>query len=155
LTVVDNCDATGQDTAEVTISGPTPPPGTGTPNPTATATGTAEPPPDNITLGYCYIVNYGDTLSGIAWYYGIPLQDLAYVNNVPLDYFVKLGEGLFIPYGPITEGANGYQVQYGDTIHSIAYQCAVTPAAVAEANGIPVDAELTPGEVIIIPIGRY
>jgi len=155
LTVIDNCDAIGQDTAEVTVSGATPPPGTGTPGATATATATAEPPPDDVTLGFCYIVNYGDTLSGIAWYYGIPLQDLAYVNNVPADYFVKLGEGLFIPYGPITEGANGYQVQYGDTIYSVAYQCAVAPAAVAEANDISVDTALTPGEVIIIPIGRY
>lgn len=157
LTVVDNCDATGQDTAEVTVSGPTPPPETATPGPneTPTAEPTAPPPPDNITLGYCYIVHYGDTLSGIAWYYGVPLQDLAYVNNVPPDYFVKAGEGLFIPYGPITEGANGYQVQYGDTIQGVAYQCAVSPAAVAEANGIPVDTTLTPGEVILIPIGRY
>jgi LysM repeat protein len=156
LTVTDNCNASGQDTAEVLISGPTPPGETVTPDPNQTPT--TEPttsPPNNITLGFCYIVHYGDTLSGIAWYYGVPLQDLAYVNNVPPDYFVKAGEGLFIPYGPIVEGANGYQVQYGDTIQSVAYQCAVSPSAVAEANGIPVDTALTPGEVIIIPIGRY
>ncbi len=158
LTVTDNCNAVGQDTAEVTISGPTPPaetvtPGPGTPTPTATAT--PEPPPGDVTLGYCYIVQYGDTLSGIAWYYGISIHDLAAVNNVSTDYFVKLGEGLFIPFGPITDGPNGYQVQYGDTVYSIAYQCAVTPATVAEANDIAVDTTLTPGEVIIIPIGRY
>jgi hypothetical protein len=157
LTVTDNCNVVAQDTAEVTISGPTPPAQTGTPDPNQTPTPivTVTPPANDVTLGFCYIVQYGNTLSGIAWYYGIPLQDLAYVNNVSPNYFVKLGEGLFIPYQPISEGPNSYQVQYGDTIQSIAYQCAVSPGAVAEANDIPVDSTLTPGEVIIIPLGRY
>ena len=93
LTVTDNCNAIGQDTAEVMIVGPTPP----SPNETPDPEPTTEPPSGDVTLGFCYLVQYGDTLSGIAWYYGISIQELAMVNGVSSDYFVIAGQGLFIP----------------------------------------------------------
>jgi LysM repeat protein len=152
LTVTDDCNATGQDTAEVTIIGPTPPAPGDTPTPTPTPTGT--PPPADVTLGFCYLVQYGDTLSGIARYYGIPLLDLAAVNGVSPDYFVITGQGLFIPMSEITNGPNVYQVQADDTLNIIAYQCGLTTTALAEANGLDINDTLTPGEIIIIPLGR-
>lgn len=153
LTVTDNCNATGQDTAEVTIVGPTPP-ANGTPTPAnSTPTPTPATPP-NETLGFCYLVQYGDTLTGIAWYYGISVTDLATVNGVSPDYYVLAGQGLFIPMGPITNGPNTYQAQAGDTLYGLAYQCGLTPAALAEANNLDVNATLSPGQVVIIPLGK-
>ncbi|MBN1220614.1 MAG: LysM peptidoglycan-binding domain-containing protein [Anaerolineae bacterium] len=150
LTITDDCNAVGQDTAEVTIVGPTPP----SPNHTPTPTPTGSPPPAETTLGFCYLVQYGDTLSGIAWYYGIPLYDLAAVNGVSPDYFVIAGQGLFIPMSEITDGPNAYQAQAGDTLAIIAYQCGLTITALAQANDLEPNAAVSPGQTIIIPLGR-
>jgi len=152
LTVTDNCNATAEDTTEVTIVGPTPPTpnGSQTPMPTQTAT----PAPNQHTMGFCYLVQYGDTLSGIAWYYGLAVQDLAVVNGVSPEYYVLAGQGLFIPMGQITTGRNAYQAQAGDTLYGLAYQCGLTPAALAKANNLDTNATLSPGQVIIVPLGR-
>ncbi len=143
LTVTDNCGATGQDTAEVTIVGPTPP-----------SQNNGTPAPTSATMGFCYRVQYGDTLSGLAWHYGLPLRDLAAVNGVSMDYFVIAGQGLFIPTGEIKTGPNTYQVQAGDTLNSIAYQCGLTIKTLATANGLAVDTNLTPGQLITVPPWR-
>jgi LysM repeat protein len=148
LTVTDDCGATAQDTAGVTIVGPTPP-ATGTPTtptPTATPGGSAQG-----TIGFCYRVQYGDTLSGLAWRFGVSWQDLAWVNGVPMHYFVIAGQGLFIPTGQITAGPNIYQVEPGDTLNSVAYQCGITINRLAQANGLGQNDALTPGDFIIIP----
>jgi LysM repeat protein len=156
LTVTDNCNATGQDTAEVVIVGPTPPTPDGNGNtPTPTVAVTATPVlSQNQTTGFCYLVQYGDTLSGIAWYYGLWLQDLAAVNGVSTEYYVIAGQGLFIPIGPVTTGPNVYQAQADDTLYSIAYQCGLTPAAIATANNLDINTALKPGQSLIIPLGR-
>lgn len=177
LTITDNCGATAQDTTDVTIVGPTPP-ATGTvtvtstvtatpivtstpvmtTTPIATATATLPPtgqgPEDNYhmgTLGFCYRVQYGNTLSGIAWYFGVPWPDLAMVNGVSPEYYVIEGQGLFIPTEPIQSGPNLYQVETGDTMYSIAYQCGLPVGQLAWANGMSPDQVLTPGEVVAIP----
>jgi LysM repeat protein len=154
LTVTDNCNATSQDTAGVTIVGPTPPSSSGDNNSTPTPSATNSSPSVEATLGFCYLVQYGNTLSGIAQYYGIPLQDLAAVNGVSPDYLVVTGEGLFIPSGEIINGPNAYPVQAGDTLNSIAYQCGLTTTALAEANDLDQNTELSPGQIVIIPLGR-
>ena len=102
-------------------------------------------------MGFCYLVQHGNTLSGIAQYYGIPLQDLAAVNGVSTNYLVVAGEGLFIPLGKIINGPNAYLVQAGDTLNNIAYHCGLTTTALAEANELDTNAELVPGQTIIIP----
>jgi LysM repeat protein len=148
LTVTDDCNATGQDTAEVSIVGPTPP---ANGNSTPTATPTNSPPSSEATLGFCYLVQRGNTLTGIAWYYGVSVQNLAAVNGVSTDYFVIAGQGLFIPSGEIINGPNAYLVQAGDTINGIAYRCGLTSTALAAANGLDTNAELVPGQTLIIP----
>ena len=154
LTVTDNCNATSQDTAEVTIVGPTPPASNGDNKSTPAPSPTNSPSSSQASLGFCYLVQRGDTLSGIAWYYGISLQNLAAVNGVSTDYLVVAGEGLFIPSGKITNGPNAYLAQAGDTFNSIAYQCGLTTTALAEANGLGPNTELSPGQVIIVPLNR-
>jgi LysM repeat protein len=154
LTITDNCNATSQDTAEVTIVGPTPPASNGDNQSTPAPSPTNSPSSSQTTLGFCYLVQHGDTLSGIAWYYGISLQNLATVNGVSTDYLVVAGEGLFIPSDKIISGPNAYLAQAGDTFNSIAYQCGLTTTALAEANGLDPNTELSPGQIIIIPLGR-
>jgi LysM repeat protein len=162
LTVLDDCGETAVTTTEVTIVGPTPPANgtvtatpvmTSTPVVTVTATPTAPSQPAQATLGFCYLVQPGNTLTGIAYYYGVSLYDLATVNNVTTEYYVKYGQGLFIPSGPVRPGPNAYTAEAGDTLYSIAYQCGVTAYQVAQANNLDINASLSPGQVITIPIG--
>ena len=151
LMVTDDCGASSLATAEVTISEATPPSGTSTP---VVPTPSPQPPPDG-TLGFCYRVQYGDTLSGIAWRFGVSWQDLAHVNKVGMGYFVISGQGLFIPVGPITEGPNIYEVQDGDTLNSIAYHCGLSTATLAHANGFDLNESLSPGQMVMIPPWRF
>ena len=154
LTVLDDCAATASTTAEVTVVGPTPSAddddddGEATATPTATSEAAA-----NVTIGSCYKVQRGDTLTGIASSFGVSLHDLARVNNVTTQYFVLADQGMFIPDGPIKPGPNGYEVQTSDTLNSIAFQCGVTLSHLAQVNGLNYDAALTAGQVIIVPIG--
>jgi LysM repeat protein len=159
LTVTDNCGEPGQDITNVTITGPTPPANNdGTPS-TATPTSTPTPgtptPPASATLGFCYRVQYGDTLSGIAWRFDVPWPDLALVNRVKMSYYVISGQGLFIPTGEITQGPNVYEVQPDDTLNSIAFQCGLSTTALAQANGLTPEASLSPGQQLTIPLWRY
>ena len=104
------------------------------------------------TLGFCYQVQRGDTLSGIADAFGVPLPDLAYVNGVSPHYYVIAGQGLFVPVRAINpNGPNIYQVQPGDTMHSIAYLCGISVTELARANGAYPDTVLAPGQIVRIP----
>jgi LysM repeat protein len=161
LTVTDNCGDIGSDTVDVTITGPTPPPpGTGTPtattqpNPGPTAT---PPPPDPSagTMGFCYRVRPGNTLTGIAYHFGVSVPALAEVNGVHPDYYVLAGQGLFIPTDEIRPGPNVYEVQEGDTLDSIAFQCGLSTAKLAGANGLTPGQSITPGQLLGIPLWSW
>jgi LysM repeat protein len=157
LTVTDNCGAMATDAAQVTIVGPTPPAsGSPTPSPTSqsNATPAAERPPSSGsgTPGFCYRVQPGNTLSGIAWYFAVPVEDLAAVNNISPEYFVIAGQGLFIPGRPPQPGPNFYEVQPGDTFYSIAFQCGLPAVMLADANGVTPDEWLDPGQTVMIPL---
>ncbi len=151
LTVTDNCGATSEDTADVTIVGPTPPAnGTTTPTPA--------PPPSNppagATLGFCHLVQRGQTLSGIAAAYGVPWPTLAEVNGVGPGYFVIAGQGLFIPTSEVQYGPNVYEVQPGDTLSSVAGQCGLTANILATVNNLGPGVGLSPGQLLVIPPWR-
>jgi LysM repeat protein len=151
LTVTDNCGATAEATADVSIVGPTPPAnGTTTPTPPATS----EPAPEGATLGFCHLVQRGQTLSGIAAFYGVPLPILADVNAVSMGYFVIAGQGLFIPVSEVQYGPNVYEVQPSDTLGSVAYQCGMSPGILATVNNLEPGANLTPGQMLMIPPWR-
>jgi LysM repeat protein len=73
-----------------------------------------------------------------------------------MNYFVIAGQGLFVPTGEITdEGPNVYEVQSGDTMNSVAFQCGLTSASLASANGLGLDDSLTPGRMLLIPPWVY
>ena len=161
LKVTDNCGDSDDDTADVNIVGPTPP-ANGSPTPDAGSPtpgeGTPTPPAGSAsgTVGWCYRVQYGDTLTGIAHRFGVSVRDLSFVNGVNMNYFVIAGQGLFVPTGEITdEGPNVYEVQSGDTMNSVAFQCGLTSASLASANGLGLDDSLTPGRMLLIPPWVY
>jgi LysM repeat protein len=157
LTVIDNCGAMADDTADVNITGPTPPAAT----PPA---GTVEPQPSATdetqnsvagTQGFCYRVQPGNTLTGIAYHFGVPVRDLAEVNAVGPAYYVIAGQGLFIPTGELVDGPNIYEVQSGDTLNSIAFQCGLSISRLATANGLTSGQSLTPGQFLGIPLWTW
>ena len=172
LTVTDNCGETAEDTADVTVVGPTPPASeeeeegdeaddskdsadAGEGSNANTVTQAAIESPIAGTVGFCHPVQYGDTLSGVAAQYGVPLQALAKVNGVGLNYYVIAGQGLFVPVGDVREGPNVYQIQPEDTLNSIASQCGLATATLAQVNGISVDQGLTPQQTVVIPPWRF
>ncbi len=57
------------------------------------ATPTPSPPP------IIYVVQEGDTLAGIAARYGVSVEALQRVNNVPNPLFLQIGQRLIIPVG--------------------------------------------------------
>jgi LysM repeat protein len=148
LTVTDNCVASSQTTVEVTITGPTPPSSSETPAPEATSEGSSTA---SATMGFCYRVQSGDALSDIAWRYRVPASVLANVNSIDMDYVLIVDQGLFIPTGPLRGESNAYQIQNGDSLDDIAYQCGLSAGMLANINGLTANAALTPGQNLIIP----
>lgn len=48
-----------------------------------------------------YTVRAGDTLNSIAARFGVPVQELIRVNNIPYPYNIFIGQNLFIPIRPV------------------------------------------------------
>lgn len=114
-----------------------------------------------------YIVKQGDTLSGIAFEFGIGIEELRNANALPSD-LIYPDQQLFIPAKPTeltsqtappvdTSAVDGtpslirYQVKSGDTIESIASHKGLNPADLRTANAMIGDA-LLPGQFITVPL---
>jgi LysM repeat protein len=163
LTVTDNCSAVASVEAGVTITEATPPdatPEAGATPETNDDTAVSQPPapvappvdPAQGTVGFCYLIQRGDTLYGLAQRYGVPWADLAYVNGVSPEYCVKAGLGFFIPVRPITPNTpNLVQVQPGDTVNSLAYMCGVSVDELARLNRLTPNSTLVPGQIVVVP----
>jgi LysM repeat protein len=128
-----------------------------TPLPTASAS--AQPSPSVVvslpapSAGGTYVVQVGDTLSGIADQVGVSWQLIAQANNITgPDYVIQVGQILTIPVPPSTSpDANAYVVKEGDTITAIAQQFGVQPTDLADYNNVANWDAIKVGQVLYIP----
>lgn len=117
------------------------------PSPTPTVT------PVLPSAGGTYVVQEGDTLTGIADQVGVPWQLIAQANDIQgPDYIIQLGEILTIPVAPsISPNPNAYVVKQNDTITSIAQQFNVSPTDLADYNNIANWNDIKVGQTLYIP----
>lgn len=116
--------------------------------------------------GQVHIVRRGETLSGIAVRYGVPIATLAQANNIRNRNLIYVGMRLWIPGGntpapapapapaPSPGSSTTYTIQRGDTLSAIARRYGVTVAALRQSNNIANVNRIYVGQRLQIPGGR-
>jgi len=104
--------------------------------------------PKNGTISV-YVVQPGDTLSGIAQMFGVSQGTILSANDLPSKSVLQLGEKLVIL--PVT--GISYTVKKGDTLASIAKTYGGDVAEIESYNSID-ETSLSVGSTIIIPNGE-
>ncbi len=96
-----------------------------------------------------HIVRPGETLSGIARYYGVNVWALARDNNIINPNFIYVGQRLVVN----TAGTTGtiHVVQPGETLSMIAAHYGVSIWAIAQANGLYNINYIWVGQRLLIP----
>lgn len=107
-----------------------------------------------------HVVQRGDTLSSIARWYGVSVQQLAAANNIPNPSRIYVGQKLCIPggWGPNPEPppwpqpgcGQWYTVQRGDNLTRIAQWCGTTVQSLVYLNGIHNPSHIYVGQVLRI-----
>ncbi len=113
------------------------------------ASGSASAP----ACGQYYVVQWGDTLSGIAWQSGLGVDTLLQLNNLSGNT-IYAGQSLCLPAGvSSTQPANAtyYTVKAGDTVAAIAFRFGVTQAAVIRANNLSSSGLIYVGQKLVVP----
>lgn len=112
-----------------------------------------------------HVVRPGQTLSGIAWMYGVSAWSVANANGIWNWNYVYVGQMLVIPYGgypnyypqpvnnyyPRSTYGCYYWVRYGDNMIAIARRFGGDPWAIARANGIYNLNWIYAGQRLLIP----
>jgi LysM repeat protein len=80
-----------------------------------------------------HVVQYGETLSSIAYQHGTDYQTLAALNGLTNPNLIFLGQVLKVNGSVVS---NVYTVQYGDNLSSIAAKLCTTYQALAQRNGL-------------------
>lgn len=100
------------------------------------------------TDGTTYIVQPGDTLSGIAARYGTAYQSLAAINNIADPNRIYPGQEIVIDGAATEASTEYYTIQPGDTLSGIASTYGTTWQWLAEINGIDTPDLIHPGTTI-------
>lgn len=100
------------------------------------------------TDGTTYIVQPGDTLSGIAARYGTTYQSLAAINNIADPNRIYPGQEIVIEGAAAEASTEYYTIQPGDTLSGIAARYGTTWQWLAEINGIDTPDLIHPGPTI-------
>ncbi len=109
--------------------------------------------------GFYHVVRYGETLSQIAQYYGVPAWHIMEHNRqIRSPHLIYAGYSIWIPtYVGGTGGGyagicNRYHpVRYGDSLFGIAYYYGVNLHAIVAANGIVDPDYIYAGTSLYIP----
>jgi|GEM_PF-119492 len=117
----------------------------------ARASGRARPPPAPEVV----TVARGDTLVAIARRAGVDARAIAAENGIGDPRSLRPGQRLRIPRGAGEPAAapipRTYTVRSGDTLYSIAQRHGVTPAAIADLNGLRNRHRLSVGQRLQLP----
>lgn len=102
-----------------------------------------------------HTVRSGDTLTAIAYRYGITVNDIVQANNLYNPSYIYPGQTLIIPAGqmrgPTQPAATYYTVRSGDTLASIALRYGTTVYALIHANNLSNPSLICPGQQLVIP----
>jgi LysM repeat protein len=103
--------------------------------------------------GTIYVVRRGDTLSRIAFRYGVNVWAIVRANGLRNPNYIYAGQRLVIPSGPYhpRPGGTYYTVRRGDTLAGIAWRFGVNMWAIVRANGISNPNYIYAGRVLWIP----
>ncbi len=93
-----------------------------------------------------YIVQRGDTLSGISKQFGTSIEAIKKINNLT-DNNLIVGETLIIP----TYDTTNYVVKKGDSVYQIANEYGISVDELLKANNLTND-NLSIGQVLVIPL---
>ena len=99
--------------------------------------------------GITYVVQAGDTLSGIAARFGTTVANLVSINNISNPNLIYVGQVLIIS-GSISNYTS-YTVQAGDTLSGIAARFGTTVAELVSLNNISDPNLIYVGQVLKIP----
>ncbi|EKO5660721.1 LysM peptidoglycan-binding domain-containing protein [Enterococcus faecalis] len=92
-----------------------------------------------------HVVQYGETLSSIAYQYGTDYQTLAALNGLANPNLIYPGQVLKVNGSVVS---NVYTVQYGDNLSSIAAKLGTTYQALAALNGLSNPNLIYPGQTL-------
>ena len=92
-----------------------------------------------------HVVQYGETLSSIAYQYGTDYQTLASLNGLANPNLIYPGQVLKVNGSVVS---NVYTVQYGDNLSSIAAKLGTTYQALAQRNGLVNPNLIYPGQTL-------
>jgi LysM repeat protein/RNA polymerase subunit RPABC4/transcription elongation factor Spt4 len=129
---------------------------TATPTSTSTSTPTSTPTPTPTPV--IHVVQQGDVLVGIARQYAVTLRELLAANDINEAHVLHPGDELIIPASgqfPTPTGPPSqivHVVQQGDRLSDIAERYNVTEARIREANELEMNAQIRPGDRLIIPL---
>jgi LysM repeat protein len=105
-----------------------------------------------------YVVQAGDSLSGIALNHGVSVDALARANDLSSADFIWVGQRLIIPNAATASSApavsvttRAYVVEPGDTLASIALEAGVNLNALISLNGIQDPNLVRVGQKLLIP----
>ena len=111
----------------------------------------------NNNFSTTYVVQSGDTLSGIAARFGTTVQELVQLNDISNPNLIYVGEVLKLPVSnSVKSGAssNQYQTTYvvnpGNTLSGIAARFGTTVQYLARINGISNPNLIYPGQILKI-----